>query len=81
MVQHFNVGLLEDVSVRVVLVGRCYEKGVYAEEISKLLIEVSLFNVRARCRRNPQFLRVALQKHNNRIREPQVDGFELTVTR
>jgi hypothetical protein len=45
MIEHFNVGLLEDVGVRILLVKRAYEECVDAEEVAKLLIEKSLLNV------------------------------------
>jgi len=60
MIEHFNVGLLEDVGVRIFLVERADEEGVDAEEVAKLFIEEGLLDVGTRGWRNPQLLRITL---------------------
>jgi hypothetical protein len=58
-VKHFEVGLLEEISIRINLIERAEEEGVDPEEGSELFIEVVLFDVCARGRRYPKFLGVA----------------------
>jgi hypothetical protein len=48
MPEHFEVGFLENVRVRVVLIEGTEKEGVYAEEGPKLLVEVSLLDIGAR---------------------------------
>jgi len=70
MIEHFDVGLLEDVGVRILLVERADEEGVDAEEFAKLFIEEGLLDVGARGWRNPQLLRVTLHMVSCKIDLP-----------
>jgi hypothetical protein len=60
VVEHFNVGLLEQVCVLVFLVPGADKEGIDPEEGAELLIEVDLLDVGSGGWRHPQFLGVAL---------------------
>ena len=62
MIKHFEVGLLEQVRIRIIIVKRRDEECVDAEEGTELRDEVLLLYVCARGRRDPKLLRVALYR-------------------
>ena len=61
MIQHLEVGLLEQIIIRIIIVQGRDEEGVDAEEGAELGNEILLLDVGSRGRRDPKFLRVALR--------------------
>ena len=56
--KHLQIRLVEDVTLMILSWTRSQPERVYSEERSKLLLEVVLLQIGARCGRHPQFLRV-----------------------
>lgn len=67
--QHLQIRLVEYVALLIEARARREPERVNSEERTKLLLEIVLLQVGARCGRNPEFLRVVSDLHIHETHE------------